>query len=238
MAYYAYRYYDPNLGRWISRDPIEESGGLNLYGFVGNDGVTNIDFLGLQVKWAEDEDADLDYSCSCCCAEDIQFYMDGYNPDKKQVKMLHKFNTGNVGHRLVTSFTMSNKMVQKGTGKPCEIEWWEYTNDPYINGINENTWVDLTKIDTATSYFSFPSYISGGQINDIDEPALDPKIRQNGTGSRTLHFKIVLKSGKGCTCEKPEVVRKATQFLKWNNGKMSDTDSYFDPFGASVPAAQ
>lgn len=31
---------------WPSRDPIEESGGLNLYGFVGNDGVNGWDVLG------------------------------------------------------------------------------------------------------------------------------------------------------------------------------------------------
>ncbi|MEZ5300445.1 MAG: RHS repeat-associated core domain-containing protein [Verrucomicrobiales bacterium] len=37
--YYGYRYYDPEHGRWASRDPIGEQGGLNLYGFVGNDGV-------------------------------------------------------------------------------------------------------------------------------------------------------------------------------------------------------
>jgi RHS repeat-associated protein len=39
MFYYGYRYYDPPTGRWLNRDPIEESGGLNLYGFVGNDAV-------------------------------------------------------------------------------------------------------------------------------------------------------------------------------------------------------
>ena len=41
---------DGNLhltGRWPSRDPIEEQGGLNLYGFVGNDGVGSWDSLGL-----------------------------------------------------------------------------------------------------------------------------------------------------------------------------------------------
>jgi len=47
VADYLYRYYDPLTGRWPSRDPIEESGGLNLYGFVGNDGVGLIDYLGL-----------------------------------------------------------------------------------------------------------------------------------------------------------------------------------------------
>jgi len=40
-------HYDPNIGRWISRDPIYEIGGVNLYGFVGNDGVDRLDFLGL-----------------------------------------------------------------------------------------------------------------------------------------------------------------------------------------------
>ena len=38
---------DPLTGRWPSRDPIEEMGGVNLYGFVGNDGVNHLDYLGL-----------------------------------------------------------------------------------------------------------------------------------------------------------------------------------------------
>ena len=33
---------------WPSRDPIEEKGGVNLYGFVGNDGVNRLDYLGLK----------------------------------------------------------------------------------------------------------------------------------------------------------------------------------------------
>jgi RHS repeat-associated protein len=48
LYYYGYRYYDPLTGRWPSRDPIEEEGGLNLYGFVGNDGIGTIDLLGNQ----------------------------------------------------------------------------------------------------------------------------------------------------------------------------------------------
>ncbi len=48
MNYYGYRYYDPETGRWPSRDPIEERGGVNLYGFVGNDGVNRWDNLGLE----------------------------------------------------------------------------------------------------------------------------------------------------------------------------------------------
>lgn len=46
VTYYGYRYYDPVTGRWTSRDPIEEMGGINLYGFVGNSGFNQVDALG------------------------------------------------------------------------------------------------------------------------------------------------------------------------------------------------
>src|SRR5438128_8789164 len=42
-----YRAYDPDLGRWLSRDPIGEAGGLNLYGYVQNNSVNLWDPLGL-----------------------------------------------------------------------------------------------------------------------------------------------------------------------------------------------
>jgi RHS repeat-associated protein len=47
LYYFGRRFYDPILQRWINRDPIEEQGGLNLYGFVGNDAVNWVDLLGL-----------------------------------------------------------------------------------------------------------------------------------------------------------------------------------------------
>src|SRR5437016_2502469 len=34
-----YRAYDADLGRWVSRDPIAEGGGFNLYGYVSNNPV-------------------------------------------------------------------------------------------------------------------------------------------------------------------------------------------------------
>ena len=46
VLYYGYRYYDPVTGRWPSRDPLWERGGINLYGMVGNDAVNAIDILG------------------------------------------------------------------------------------------------------------------------------------------------------------------------------------------------
>lgn len=45
-----FRAYDPNLGRWLSTDPIGLRGGLNLYGYVSNDPILRVDPLGLEDK--------------------------------------------------------------------------------------------------------------------------------------------------------------------------------------------
>ncbi len=69
LVYYLYRYYDPNLQRWINRDPLGDLGSLtltpipsqlrrfirlgevlqgpNLYEFASNDPVDKMDLLGL-----------------------------------------------------------------------------------------------------------------------------------------------------------------------------------------------
>ena len=47
LYYYGHRFLDPKIGRWLSRDPIGEQGGLNLHGMVGNDPTNRVDVLGL-----------------------------------------------------------------------------------------------------------------------------------------------------------------------------------------------
>jgi RHS repeat-associated protein len=48
LVYYGYRYYNPSTGRWLSRDPIGEAGGKNVYGALGNRPTELIDTLGLE----------------------------------------------------------------------------------------------------------------------------------------------------------------------------------------------
>ncbi len=47
LSYYGYRYYSPESGRWLNRDPIGERGGVNLYGFCANNSIDRVDSLGL-----------------------------------------------------------------------------------------------------------------------------------------------------------------------------------------------
>ena len=47
LVYYGYRYYNSSLGRWLNRDIAEESGGINLYGFVNGNPTNYVDMLGM-----------------------------------------------------------------------------------------------------------------------------------------------------------------------------------------------
>jgi len=75
--YYGHRYYHPETGRWINRDPIGEEN-ISLFGFVSNDSINFIDIYGLMkysdiVSLKEKLDA-IARKIRCCC-------------DKKQVKL-------------------------------------------------------------------------------------------------------------------------------------------------------
>ncbi len=43
----AHCFYNPSTGRWLSRDPIDEKGGVNLYAFGRNQPQDQVDALGL-----------------------------------------------------------------------------------------------------------------------------------------------------------------------------------------------
>jgi RHS repeat-associated protein len=50
LVYFSRRFYDPVLQSWLNRDPAQEAGGMNLYGFVGNNPLNAVDPSGLGVS--------------------------------------------------------------------------------------------------------------------------------------------------------------------------------------------
>ena len=46
LSYYGYRFYAPDMGKWLNRDPLGEAGGINLYGYVERNPVSHVDPAG------------------------------------------------------------------------------------------------------------------------------------------------------------------------------------------------
>ena len=55
LLYYGRRYYSPSQGRFLGRDPKDEKGGLNLYGFLLNNSINRWDYLGMEPDYRPTE---------------------------------------------------------------------------------------------------------------------------------------------------------------------------------------
>ncbi len=55
LHYNHFRYYDPELGRYITSDPIGIIGGMNTYGYVNQNPIIGVDINGLTVSCSYDQ---------------------------------------------------------------------------------------------------------------------------------------------------------------------------------------
>lgn len=97
VYYYGYRFYNPKIGRWISRDPLSELGGINRYGFCGNNSLNRWDMLGLASNnldgWRDLLEAIQKAKTQCKCCEEIMKYLhcmedNTLSQDEKLVEIL------------------------------------------------------------------------------------------------------------------------------------------------------
>ena len=86
----------------INRDPIAESGGVNVYGFVGNDGINYVDKLGM-FRWLWE---------GCCngkkynrltetCCEKGKVVRDSSGPGTDLIKSDDKYRSTNITKYLL-----------------------------------------------------------------------------------------------------------------------------------------
>ena len=104
-----YRAYDPNTARWLSRDPIGERGGINLYGYVGNRPIRLNDPLGLSAC-----DGYNPYLNSKCCAS--QKRVDDPYPKKAKAiceNFLSMYQNSQAVNCVATCLTQEEAKAQK-----------------------------------------------------------------------------------------------------------------------------
>ncbi len=133
LIYYNYRHYNPRDGRWISRDPIGEKGGYNLYGFVGNSSLVENDYIGLTTINNFDNYKNYD--------EDLL-------PLNKKHELIVTFNCAGLATRTFKIMNLDellNNYLLKGKAircldrcEKCQIKFWLWVYDTIPILILEN----------------------------------------------------------------------------------------------------
>ena len=209
---YQMRKYRPEIGRWMSRDPLAENAAWNIYSFVNNSSVTFFDFLGDMMSRR---------TCPCCCVDKWTLVDKGREFDKlAYIRVFRQLAKDNFD--AVLSMTYGDGIEES----ECTITWIdgpaEYEYD------SSSGWIGPDKTETY-SYTASPS-----TWRKNDQPGLYAYYNAKGfQGNRKRTVKRVLKqtwsaeSGKHCSCPRRRVVMKVavTQVLKngepiWKEGKL------------------
>ena len=127
LVYYNFRYYSPELGRWLNQDPIGEQGGINTYNFLENNPIFFWDILGLD-KFVYDGNklcriSDDGKDCKKCW-EAISGHADengNYDFSKERQKVRSEGPIPE-GEYLIPS----NKTKDPGERGNWDLEDWEY----------------------------------------------------------------------------------------------------------------
>ena len=133
LYYYGYRYYDPMTGRWPSRDPIGERGGVGIYAMVGNNAISSFDVLGL--------DAQAD-----CLSEP------GYSPIEEEFVntiMVSRSSIQSVGQMTKTEISRTELYT---TSIPRVLDFIGGTSITYYLIVDQLTWTTVWNVKKLNKY--------------------------------------------------------------------------------------
>jgi RHS repeat-associated protein len=163
VHYYGYRYYQPETGRWVSRDPIEERGGRNLYAICKNRIVGRVDPLGLQANTCSVASAQLNGSIDANSVSNYGAYPGQYlstvnviiiiigpgqngGGEDGEITPPGGVNIGNywlsMHSQVNNGTTCRKKNMCKGTCKNICCEWPREWQSGYLSGHVDSDLVD------------------------------------------------------------------------------------------------
>jgi hypothetical protein len=195
--------YDPKHGRWLQRDPVsppytmissdgtvedhsdpdstrQYTDGADLYQYVKSRPAEYVDPHGL--------------SCLCCCARGIR------------IQNITLIDDAHWGHRFDTIIEL--EYIEGGSTNgltDCKLEWLEWTDLPYLKGMEAKTWTDMTQLPSTAATFTWwnarPKPLLGKHpVKDTDTPYLAKRLLRST--ERTLAFAIRVTSGQSEACAK------------------------------------
>ena len=156
-------------------------------------------------------------SCDCCCCV-TSLVIQNVSRIDTAAQMGHSFNT-----------VIALAYTGNATKKSCAFEWWEKTNVPAIPGHQANVWTDMFQLMGGGSFGAWTGRSEpcpGNEtVTDTDPPALGR--RPGRTVTRTLEFRVVVRSGAGCSCANGSLQVTAKQILVMVNGAPDWANSSF-----------
>ena len=171
---YGYRYYQPQLGRWISRDPIGEEGGFNFYEFGGNNPISALDFLGLATTPGVDGPPSGVYSTDWgCCVKSLTVTWKSFDATKGQ----HEFEVQSVfGAEGETGTNIDGKKICCSP-KMCDQTQWVRGQGSWLKR-SDGSLIGNFKIPVPTSNMMLDPVIwqSDGYKNDTAQDDARPDL--------------------------------------------------------------
>jgi RHS repeat-associated protein len=142
LYYFPKRYYDPRTGRWLSRDPLGEAGGFNLYAYCGNDPVNRHDPLGLATQWHHRLPNEFEEDFLALGFDIHSSEWGLFMTDRNHTK-LHSGVLNNIEKMYNTAwrdFFASNQYRQLGQGqrKNAVVSFLKKLEDQYFRGVISN----------------------------------------------------------------------------------------------------
>ena len=103
LYYYGYRFYEPNLQRWLNRDPLGEYGGINLYEFAYSAPMNWVD------PWGE----------RCWNPFNPEFWADLFGGNKKPAPLDPNSNRALLNEEGLTPGTFTDENGNQISGGKC-----------------------------------------------------------------------------------------------------------------------
>ncbi|MBI2346297.1 MAG: carboxypeptidase regulatory-like domain-containing protein [Deltaproteobacteria bacterium] len=221
LYYMRARYYDPAQGRFISKDPIGMAGGMNLYGYVGNNPLRAADPLGL-FSWKTFGTGLLELGKAALSVVETvgnAFLAGGslaiFQPEGTAALGLAA--VGNLDDAFVNTTNSFNNIVGAFSDKPAEKL---ITQGPYREflqatlGSTKLLDVPQEAADVASFLYETPQLIKETP-KIIEKIGKASKIYKNAksVGGGSASGKYILKKGTGLVSEYLDVLNDATEII-------------------------